>query len=49
MYQDHMGPYDHFWSHWFKLWGQQAALEIYSPLDKMFVIKVVQQQGVVPL
>ena len=29
---------------WFQLWGQQAALKIYSPLEKMIVIRVVQQQ-----
>ena len=37
-----MGPWDHFWFHWFQLWGQQAALEIYSSLEKMTVIRVVQ-------
>ena len=45
MYQDHMGPWDHFWSHWFQLWGKQATLEIYSPLEKVIVIRVVQQQA----
>ena len=44
MYQDDMGPWDHFWSHWFQFWGQQATLEIYSPLDKMIVIRVVKKQ-----
>ena len=42
---DHMGPWDHFWSHWFQSWGQQVALESYSPLEKMIVIRVVKQQA----
>ena len=44
MYQDHMGPWDHFGSHWFQFWGKQATLEIYSPLEKIIVIRVVQKQ-----
>ena len=45
MYQYHMGHWDHFWSHWFQFLGQQAALEIYSPLEKIIVIRVVQKQA----
>ena len=45
MYEDHMGPWDHFWSHWFQLWGKQAAMDIYPPLEKMIVIIVVQKQA----
>ena len=45
MYQDHMGPWDHFWSHWFQVWGLQAALKIYLPLEKIILIKLVQQQA----
>ena len=44
MYQDHMGHWDHFWSHWFQFWGKQETLEIYSPLEKMIVIRAVHQQ-----
>ena len=45
MYQDHMGPWDHFWSHWFQLWGQQATLDIYSPLENIIVIREAQKQA----
>ena len=38
------GTLGSFLSHWFQLLGQQVTLEIYSPLDKMIVIRVVQQQ-----
>ena len=39
-----MGPCDPFWSRWFQFWGQQAALEIDSPLDKMVVIRLMQEK-----
>ena len=26
MYQDHMGPWDHFWSHWFQFWGATSNI-----------------------
>ena len=39
-----MGPWDHLWSHGFQLWGKQATLEIYSPLEKMIII-IVQKQA----
>ena len=29
---------------WFQFWGQQAIWEIESPLEKVIVIRVVQQQ-----
>ena len=45
MYQDHMRPWDHFWSHWFQLWGKQETLEIYSQLEEMIVIIVVKEQA----
>ena len=30
---------------WFKFWGRQAIWEIESPLEKVIVIRVVQQQS----
>ena len=26
MYQDYMGPWDHFWSHWFQFWGTTSSI-----------------------